>query len=214
MTLKTPLTRSIRILFALFLTLGVAASISASTQRSALAATGCTVGHPVNSEEYDISGDCNSERVADAHTCQVIGTSTTSAGTTQAVECADIYVTDNSSAQEIWGEGKFYCQGVYVQCLGMNVQVWMSASSIGSPIGPPAHTFSGSYKCNPSVGACPNGMPAYVATGHYTQLGHSTCFNTYSWEPAGGDIISVNGASSAFHSTTELDSVKITLCVL
>jgi hypothetical protein len=139
--------------------------------------------------------------------CKAIGTSTN--GGTSAVECADIYVNTPTSSgwADIWGEGEYYCQGQHPQCLGMNVENSIVVSS--STFGPPDTESSGNFKCNPNVGACPNGGRQFVGTPH-VPVQENNHAAVYAFDPA-GEVISINGASSASHSTSELDTQPMNL---
>jgi hypothetical protein len=59
-----------------------------------------------------VSTGCDSIEIPLSHNCAVIGTSTTSAGTTQAIERADIYVTHlaNNTAPNM-GAGRVLLPG-------------------------------------------------------------------------------------------------------
>lgn len=194
-------TRSIRFVVALLLIFGGAAALSAGTQGSAVAASaGCVSQYSSTDGAWLVPSGCTAVPIPGAHTCESLGTT----GTTQGVACADIYATNSGGTFQVWGEGVYYCQGEYVQCLGMNVDVSFSITDLTTrgetgPV-PLVH-----YTCNPDVGACPSSAayPAMVSTEHI-DVDPNDGFATYSFLPA-GQVISVNGASAAYHSTKELD---------
>lgn len=204
-----PARRGVRVLLALFLVLGAAIFVSAATPRTALASS-CVTNSGNNQVQF--SQGCYSIPIT--HSCQVIGYS--SGGGTQAVECADIYVTwaSDSADPEMWGVGEFYCQGVYAQCAGMNVISRVNVSPDLSVIegGPGGGgTLSNRYLCNPSVGACPNGGRAQVSSGHisdYSELpeepGVGACYTVTATEPA-GNVIAIP-YTAAIHSGGDVSS--------
>jgi hypothetical protein len=198
---KFPTTRSLRFLLSLLVVLAGAVSISLATPHAAQAAT-CVSG---SGTSFSVSRGCASQRIPGAHVCANVGPSS---GATTAVQCSDLYATDTSSGVELWGEGEFYCQGASPQCAGMNVNIGFSYTDVDT--GAEVTGDARNYKCNPTVGACPNGGQAAVATLHSSVP--QDCFNLYSWEPT-GNVISVKGASSAYHSTKEHDSLHIQLCL-
>jgi hypothetical protein len=108
-----------------------------------------------------LAGTCASKVIA--HDCINMGGN----GGTSALECADIYMTWNSSAIEAWGEGEYYCQGSagYGQCAAMSVDqvfYWDANTTSQSQFGHPG----GNYTC--SGGGCPAGGRALVSTYHYS----------------------------------------------
>jgi hypothetical protein len=193
--------------FASFMT-QQAAQAAAASPSAVQPAAACVVPYNSSAGAWEVPWGCSSGEVAGAHVCAYVGPST---GASTAVECTDIYVTNNSSATEMWGEGEFYCQGSHPQCLGMNVNVGLSQTNEdnGSIVTGPAQN----YKCNPGVGACPTSGRAMVSTGH-DAIHSNTCYEAYTWDPA-GNVISVNGASAAYHSASELDSPKtLQICLI
>ncbi len=208
-----PRTLIIRIMLALVFTLGTAASVTIATQSPARASIPCNAAQD-SSGEWWVPYGCSGVPIPGAHKCAETGYGSDASGNpTWAVECADIYATDNSSTTYVWGEGEFYCQGEYAQCQGMNVSVDFSAtdSLFGAYTAPIRN-----YQCNPSIGACPNGGRAMVSTAHFTDK-YADCVDTYSWDPADGwhgahQVISVKPFGHAIHSATQLDSNHVTVC--
>jgi hypothetical protein len=204
--------RGVKILCALFIVLGAVVSVSVETQHTAEAAS-CLAFQ--SQGDWHVPFGCSNVRIASgnqsAHHCIVVGKSAD--GKTQGVECADLYVTNTKTVGDIWGEGEFSCSGAHPQCLGMNVEVWVSEHEID-----PASTAKGAYECTTS--GCPNGHAADVSTSHL-DVGQD-CFSAYSFELPDGqnferqdnhDVLSINGASSASHAVRENDSYRVTVCL-
>jgi hypothetical protein len=162
--------RAARLALALLFACGMVVAASAATPQRALAAS-CAVrtgGTLLIDGQYvtqvvasPLAGTCASQVIA--HDCVNMGGN----GGIAAIECADIYMTWNSSAIEAWGEGEYYCQGAsgYAQCSAMSVDhvlYWCANTGSQSAYGHPG----GDYTC--SGGGCPAGGRAKVSTYHYT----------------------------------------------
>jgi hypothetical protein len=166
---------------------------------------------------------CVNSYISQVHRCQQVAL----VNGAQAVECADMYFTNSGSTSYIRGVGKFYCQGTYGQCAGMNVtttMVYQSQGEVASTMVTPVN-----YKCNPNPGpACPgNGVNGakQVWTGAGTfdppdpQLGGTRCVLGQTilpydgWSGFGGvwnNVMQVKGAP-ATHAT-QLTSIKANFC--
>jgi hypothetical protein len=220
---KGPAHKGVRLLLALFLVVATTAFALVVVEHTAQAAT-CAAQKEANG--YHIPNGCSSVPIPAAHHCMVVGTSND--GTTQGVECADLYATNSAQNEfDVWGEGEFYCQGSHPRCLGMNVEVWFSITVAGIH---PATTTNGTYKCNTTSPACPNGGQAAIATTHWQGFGPvpaNYCVVAQSFEPADGaivttapnknytnsEVISINGASAASHARAENLSNNETVCI-
>jgi hypothetical protein len=210
--------RRLRLLLALLLVLGATVSVSVAAQRSALAAKVNCAPQEDGDGEWHVLVGCASIRIPAAHNCAIIGSSFNNE--TLGIECADLYVTNTDSAQQIWGEGEFYCQGPNPKCLGMNVTVWISARGNGFV----AATAKGSYVCNTRP-SCPDGGEAKVATSHL-DVGEN-CVLTHSFEPVDGarittgpfttytnhEVISIEGATAASHAYLVNNSQNLNICL-
>jgi hypothetical protein len=189
-----PARKFLRFVLALFVVFASVVSVSLVTQSTASAAS-CV---SESGGTWFVAKGCFSAEIPGAHVCAPI-----TPGENTAIQCTDLYATDANGAAQIWGEGEFYCQGAHPQCQGMNVRVgfsWTDLNNLQQDVSDPR-----TYTCNPTVGACPNGGRAMVSTAHSDVF--TTCFQLYTWLPA-GNVISVQGVSSAYHSPTELDSPK------
>jgi hypothetical protein len=188
--------RMVRLVLSAFVVLAATASMSVAAPAVARAAPAACVSGS-NSTGYQISRGCYSQRIPGTHVCAPVGPAT---GANTAVECADLYVTDDATGHgQLWGEGEFYCQPADEQCLGMNVNVvgfYIDLTHGGT--GGLAET---KYVCNPTVGACPSGGEAAVATGHSATV-VQTCLEPIASENA-GEVISVPGTTAAYHTTTD-----------
>lgn len=218
---RAPSRRGLRLLLALLLALGTTVAGSVTTQHAAQAAT-CVPAQ--ESSGWHVGYGCGSERIPAAHHCMIVGISND--GSTEGVECADIYVTDTADATQIWGEGEYYCQGSHPQCLGMRVTVWVSVNAVAYIGSVPATSVEGTYSCTTS---CPNGGQADVSTTHVgpNLVGRGTCYSVQSFEPADGatiftspingyvasQILWINGATGASHAAAENDSANLTICL-
>jgi hypothetical protein len=205
--------RGTKIMCALLVVLGGVVAVSVETTHTAQAADCLAFQSESN---WDIPFGCSGVRIPAAHHCMVVGKSAD--GKTQGVDCADLYVTNTKTTEDIWGEGEFSCSGAHPQCLGMKVEVWASENE-----DPPAVTVSGSYGCTTT--GCPNGRAADVSTTHMPV--DNGCFSAYSFEPAdqqtvstgplkhytNHEIISINGATSASHAPRENDSNRVNVCL-
>jgi hypothetical protein len=175
MAFKGTLRRAARLLLILLFASGMIVAASTAAPQRALAAA-CTVqtyGTLLIDGQYvtqviasPLAGTCASRVIA--HDCITMGGN----GGVSAIECVDIYMTWNSSAIEVWGEGEYYCQSSagYAQCASMSVdQVFYWDANTGSQqaYGHPG----GNYTCSGS--GCPNGAStttgrAWVNTYHYS----------------------------------------------
>ena len=170
---------------------------------------------------YELFTGCVNAYIPQVHRCQQV----VNANGAQAVECADMYFTNSGGSQYIRGVGKFYCQGTYGQCAGMNVtttMVWQDNGNNVSTMVTPVN-----YKCNPNPGpACPgngaNGAKlVWTDSGTFTSnagepnrcvLGQ-TILPYDGWSGFGGvwaNVMQVKGAA-AVH-TTQLTSIKANFC--
>ncbi len=190
--------------------------VSAATQIPAHAAS-CT---PVQKgSQWWIPYGCSGVIIPASHRCYQLGSTTDSAGTTDADECADISAANDGGSTgyaQLWGEGEFYCQGVYSQCQGMNVNIDFSYT-VDNSIGGAWTAPERNYTCNPNPGpACPDGGRALISTEHATVL-TTQCDTTYSWDPYDGwnglaQVISVTPAGVAEHAAYENDSYQLDVC--
>jgi hypothetical protein len=190
-----PARKFLRLVLALFVVLAGVVSVSLVTQSTASAASCVSQS---SDGVWNIAKGCFSTEIPGAHVCADI-----TPGENTAIECTDLVVTDANGTAQMWGEGEFYCQGAHPQCLGMNVKVgfsWTDFNNAQQDV-----SDAKPYVCNPSTNACPNGGRAMVAAAHDTVF--TDCFNAYTWLPA-GNVISVQGVGSAYHSPSELDSPK------
>lgn len=162
-----------------------------SAQAATVNCTGTTIDGSVFYVNYGQSGCV----VPISHKCAQVGSA---AGSETADECADVTVTDNSSAAQLWGTGEFYCQGPSDKCDEMSVKVGVSVTNEnGQSIASTA--YSSTYVC---TSGCPNGGRALVSTSH---LGSGyDCYWVYSWDPKGESFI--DGTDVSHTSASELDS--------
>lgn len=170
------MTRLARPLSALLLACAMVAALSAAAPQRALASASCAVqtkgklqidGQYVTQVMAPLTGGTCASQVV-AHSCVNMGAS----GGVSAIECADIDMTWNSSALEVWGGGEYYCQGSsgYVRCAAMSVDqvfYWDANTTVQGVYGHPG----GNYVCSGS--SCPGGSTqdtgrAWVSTYHYS----------------------------------------------
>jgi|SRR3984957_5190882 len=186
--------RGVRLLFALLFVIGTTVSLSLGTQHYASAAS-CLTSN--GNYTYTIASGCDSVEVYSK--CQTFG----SYSGTNAVECADIYATNDNGNIWVWGEGEFSCQGEQPQCAGMNVSdsitgiVYQENTGTDDGFGP---LDSGGWQCNPNAGACPNGGHKELGTPKKNYQAYAHHSVQYTSEPA-GEAILINGAPSTSKST-------------
>jgi hypothetical protein len=172
--------------------------------------------------KIDIPPACSNVYVSQVHSCRQV----VPGSAAQAVECADVYVTNNGSSHFIEGAGKFYCQGTYGQCQGMHVSNLLAYTD-ESTNGIQGFTQGATYTCNPKPGpACPgNGEKgakvlysgaAVLATYNPNQTSGKDCMKVYSFDPADGwngyPQVMEPKTLPGVHEYVETDSINAEIC--
>jgi len=208
--LRAARTRIVRAVFALLGAAAMAVPLSAAAPSSAhAAAASCSI--TVQNGVFEIAYGCGGGLISASHACQQTGIVVNTDGTTTTDECADVAVADNAGGAQVWGEGEFYCQGDETECQGMNVSVYVYVeNSSGTDYTSPATN----YKCNPTIGFCPDGGRAMVSSPHFTAT-RGTCYFSYAIDPAdgeNGDPQVISAEEHAFHAESELRSNTVEFC--
>ena len=163
-------------------------------------AASCTPTENTTTDIWIIPYGCSAVVIPPSHKCQIFNLIPVNfGGLLEAIQCVDVYATNVSGHQEVWGEGEFYCQGEYVQCQGMNVNVDFSYTD--NPANGNVTVPLRNYKCNGS--GCPDGGRALISTQHSPGDGYLYGFLAETNEPA-GNVITVGGL--AIHNQYSLDS--------
>ena len=166
--------------------------------------------------KYEIPFNCTNTYVSGVHRCQAVVDDVMD--NAQAVECADVYATNTSSQMSVRGVGKFYCQGKYTQCQGMNVAIDLAYTQDTTNGGYQGFVQAVRYVCNPNPGpACPAKGAENVWSGAYTLVtGQDNCVYTYSFVPQDGwngynNVMAVKGFG-AEHEYVEEKSINAQIC--
>jgi len=207
-------TRISRIVVAAVFALGFALPLSAVLPASAAhAATMASVScAPYQSGgDWFVNQGCDAQEIPGSHHCAVMG----EVDGIQAIQCADIWVSNNDASGfgAIYGEGSFYCQDSagYYPCAGMNVNVGGAyAEVIGGLVGYGYQLPVANFKCNPSGLTCYAGRQ-YQNTGEGV-VSNTQCWQTYMWDPT-GNVIQIVPGTTAIHSSAEVDSNTVTVCL-
>jgi hypothetical protein len=216
-----------RILMAAACVLGavVPASIAATaTPAFADACTPIAQGSSNGVPNYELPTNCSNVVIPQVHRCQMVQLTPTGA---EADECADMYFTNSGGSSYIRGVGKFYCQGTYSQCAGMNVtttMVYQPQGEVTSFMVQPVN-----YVCNTTSSPCPTGGVGgayrnWTGSGTFDTggaLGDTRCVLGQTFDVRDGwsgfgrtwpNVMKVKGTTYAVHETTELSSIKANFC--